>query len=69
MIYWFSFSDGLVENGGARSDCGKTGTREARPLLEKMEYGTGYHRQILDRALSASGRTEFSDDVTIISAK
>ncbi len=64
------FSDGLVENGGARSDCGENGNDvKLGPLLEKMEYGTGYHRQILDRALSASGRTEFSDDVTIISAK
>lgn len=59
------YTDGLVE----------VACEKERPalkigsLLEKVAYGGEYHKRILQAALSESGAQEFTDDVTILTAK
>lgn len=59
------FTDGLIE----------TACTEERPpiklgpILEKVEYGDEYHRRILEAALTESCSKDFTDDVTIVTAK
>jgi len=39
------------------------------PILDRVEYGDEYHRRIIDAALEESGQKDFTDDVTIVTAK
>jgi sigma-B regulation protein RsbU (phosphoserine phosphatase) len=59
------FTDGLVEPGCS------DGCAAIKPsqLFEKIEYSPDYHRRLLEAALAESGRADFDDDVTIVTAR
>jgi sigma-B regulation protein RsbU (phosphoserine phosphatase) len=59
------FTDGLVEPGAAE------GSPAIKPsvLFESVEYSQDYHRRLLEAALAQSGRPDFDDDVTIVTAR
>lgn len=58
------YTDGLVEKGGREAaDPLKLG-----PLLEGLDYGSDYHRRILEAGLGAMGIGDFADDVTLLTA-
>jgi len=59
------YTDGLVE-----LDCleGKDLVK-LMPLLKKVEPGADYHRRLLCAALADAGASDFSDDVTLLTAK
>jgi sigma-B regulation protein RsbU (phosphoserine phosphatase) len=59
------YTDGLVEPGCA-DGCAPI---KASYLFEKVEYASDYHRKLLETALDESGRAEFDDDVTIVTAR
>ena len=59
------YTDGLTEIG-----CSE-GCEPLRPakLFERVEYSPDYHRRLLEAALAESGRADFDDDVTIVTAR
>jgi sigma-B regulation protein RsbU (phosphoserine phosphatase) len=59
------YTDGLVE-----IDC-KEGRAPLKlgPILERVEYGADHHRRLLEAALAESGAPDFTDDVTIVTAR
>ena len=59
------YTDGLVEIGGSE------GLAPIKPqlLFERVEYSSDYHRRLLEAALAESGRADFDDDVTIVTAR
>jgi sigma-B regulation protein RsbU (phosphoserine phosphatase) len=59
------YTDGLVEPGCS------DGFEAIKPsvLFERVEYSPDYHRRLLEAALAESGRADFDDDVTIVSAR
>jgi sigma-B regulation protein RsbU (phosphoserine phosphatase) len=59
------FTDGLIE-----IDC-KEGSVPLKigPLLDRVAYGAEHHRRLLEAALSESGSPDFTDDVTIVTAR
>ncbi len=59
------FTDGLVELGA------ESAAEDIRlgSLLAEIPYGQDYHRRIMDRCLSATGRDRFIDDVTLLTAR
>jgi phosphoserine phosphatase RsbU/P len=59
------YTDGLTEPG-----CSE-GCAPIKPgrLFESVEYSQDYHRRLLEAALAESGRTDFDDDVTIVTAR
>jgi serine phosphatase RsbU (regulator of sigma subunit) len=59
------YTDGLVEIGCAEG-CAPI---ELRSILERSEYGPDYHRALLKTALAEAGASDFSDDVTIVTAR
>lgn len=59
------YTDGLVEWRSA--DGGEM--IKIASILEQTENGPDYHRRIIEKALSESGRSEFSDDITLLTAK
>ncbi len=61
----FIFTDGLIEIDCAR---GRDPLRLG-PILEKVEQGAEHHRRLFETALSDSGSGDFTDDVTILTAK
>ncbi|HAE22221.1 MAG TPA: hypothetical protein DCG47_07860, partial [Spirochaetaceae bacterium] len=59
------YTDGLVElNCHEGKDLVKM-----MPLLKKVAPGDDYHRRLLSAALADAGAAEFSDDVTLLTAK
>lgn len=61
-----AYTDGLVEIGDSDATRSLTPVKE---VLARQAYGPDYHKRILDDALSTSGSTAFTDDLTIISAR
>jgi phosphoserine phosphatase RsbU/P len=59
------YTDGLVENGCA-DGCEPI---KATRLFELVEYSGDYHRRLLEAALAESGRPDFDDDVTMVTAR
>jgi sigma-B regulation protein RsbU (phosphoserine phosphatase) len=59
------FTDGLVEVACA-GDCPPL---KLGPILDKAEYGSEYHRRILEMSLAEAGAEDFTDDVTIVTAR
>ena len=59
------YTDGLVESACVEEGC----TVKLGPILEKVEYGAEYHRRILDSVLAETGTKDFTDDVTIVTAR
>jgi sigma-B regulation protein RsbU (phosphoserine phosphatase) len=59
------FTDGLIEMACTED----APTIKLGPILEKIMYGNEYHRRILDTALAESGSKDFTDDVTIVTAR
>ncbi len=59
------YTDGLVEPGGS---AGVPAIKVAA-LFERVEYSPDYHRRLLEAALAESGRPDFDDDVTIVTAR
>ncbi len=59
------FTDGLTEPGACE------GCEPIKPvaLFERVEYSSDYHRKLLEAALAESGRADFDDDVTIVTAR
>jgi sigma-B regulation protein RsbU (phosphoserine phosphatase) len=59
------YTDGLTEPG-----CSE-GCAPIKPgrLFESVEYSQDYHRRLMEAALAESGRTDFDDDVTIVTAR
>ena len=60
------YTDGLTE-AGTRTEAPVNVDMAA--ILGEIEYGAEYHRRIMEMALSASYRTEFDDDVTLLTAR
>ncbi|MEI6874523.1 MAG: SpoIIE family protein phosphatase [Spirochaetota bacterium] len=59
------FTDGLVE-----IDCAKgRDPLKPGPILEKVEQGAEHHRRLLEAVLAESASSDFTDDVTILTAK
>ena len=59
------YTDGLTE-----IDCAEgCAPIKADLLFESVEYSPHYHNSILEAALSGSGSPDFTDDVTIVTAK
>jgi Serine phosphatase RsbU, regulator of sigma subunit len=61
-----AFTDGLVEH---RLDHGNCRNLAPAELLAAVPYGNDYHKRLLEAALAEAGKAEFSDDVTLISAR
>ena len=59
------YTDGLVE-AGCSEGCPPA---RAQEIFEGLEYSPEYHRKLMESALAASGRPDFDDDVTILTAK
>ena len=59
------YTDGLVE-AGCTGDCSPL---KLGPILDRVEYGSEYHRRILEAALAATDSQDFNDDVTIVTAR
>ena len=59
------FTDGLVEPGAV------AGAIPINPsqLFERIPYSPDYHRRLLEAALAESGRDDFDDDVTLVTAR
>jgi len=59
------YTDGLVEPGGT------DGIAEVKPLslFRRVEYSPDYHRRLMEAALAESGRADFGDDVTLLTAR
>jgi sigma-B regulation protein RsbU (phosphoserine phosphatase) len=60
------YTDGLTEAG---TRAGSPADVDMAAILGEIEYGAEYHRRIMETALSASYRTEFDDDVTLLTAR
>jgi sigma-B regulation protein RsbU (phosphoserine phosphatase) len=59
------YTDGLVE-----IDCNEGRTPlKLGPILERIESGSERHRRLLEAALAESGSSDFTDDVTIVTAR
>jgi sigma-B regulation protein RsbU (phosphoserine phosphatase) len=59
------YTDGLVESASA----GGGAVVKLGPILERVEYGAEYHRRILDAVLAETGSKDFTDDVTMVTAR
>jgi sigma-B regulation protein RsbU (phosphoserine phosphatase) len=59
------FTDGLIEIACAE----ESSPIKLGPILDTIEYGNEYHRRILEAALAESGSKDFTDDVTIVTAR
>jgi sigma-B regulation protein RsbU (phosphoserine phosphatase) len=59
------YTDGLVEIGCAEG----ADPLKPLPLFEGVEYSADYHRRLLEAALARSGRADFDDDVTLLTAR
>ncbi len=61
-----AYTDGLVE---IRDDSGGCVELPPRELLSGVSYGPDFHKRLLDAALAAGKRSDFDDDVTILTAR
>jgi len=59
------FTDGLVESGEAS----EFASLSLGPILNSIEYGSDYHRRILEASLAGTKSKDFADDVTILTCK
>jgi sigma-B regulation protein RsbU (phosphoserine phosphatase) len=59
------YTDGLTEPGCSDGAAPIKSTQ----LFERVEYSSDYHRRLLEAALAESGRADFDDDVTIVTAR
>ena len=59
------FTDGLIEPGVTE---GKEPIKPAT-LFERVAYSPDYHRRLMEAALAESGRVDFDDDVTLVTAR
>jgi len=59
------FTDGLVE----AACTGDSAPLKLGPILDKTEYGSEYHRRILEMSLAEAQAEDFTDDVTIVTAR
>jgi sigma-B regulation protein RsbU (phosphoserine phosphatase) len=57
-----AYSDGLV-------DIGNTGSISIQETLATVPYGADYHRRVMDASLARAGKTAFTDDVTLMTAR
>jgi len=62
----FMYTSGLTEVSPAEPG---TDTVKIKPLLEGVPVGADYHRRILDTALATAKAADFSDDVSIVTAR
>jgi sigma-B regulation protein RsbU (phosphoserine phosphatase) len=62
----FFFTDGLVERGGREGACDDFCLPDA---LRGQAYGPDFQKRILDLARESSGRADFEDDVTLLTAR
>lgn len=60
------FTDGLVEH---RLPDGSSLDISAAGILSAVPYGEDYHKRLFEAALAAAERTDFDDDVAILSAR
>jgi sigma-B regulation protein RsbU (phosphoserine phosphatase) len=63
--YLLLYTDGLSEVGGAMS----ISRLNIATLLDSTPVGPGFHDRLLKAALTVSGATDFTDDVTILTAR
>ncbi|HOV63307.1 MAG TPA: SpoIIE family protein phosphatase [Spirochaetia bacterium] len=59
------YTDGLVE----LSSEGNAKVIKPAQLISNVEYGPDYHKRLMEAALKASGTKDFSDDVTLLTAR
>jgi len=59
------YTDGLLEMGCA-DGCVPI---KVSALFERVPYSPDYHRRLLEAALAESGRADFDDDVTLVTAR
>ena len=59
------YTDGLIETFAG----GEPSVIDVGPILGRTAYGAEYHKRILQTVLAESGVKDFSDDVTILTAK
>ena len=59
------YTDGLLEMGCA-DGCAPI---KVSALFERVPYSPDYHRRLLEAALAESGRADFDDDVTLVTAR
>ena len=59
------YTDGLTEPGA----CEGCAPIKPAQLFERVEYSSDYHRRLLEAALAESGRADFDDDVTLVTAR
>jgi phosphoserine phosphatase RsbU/P len=59
------YTDGLVEPGGAAGGV----SVKPGPLFQHVAYAQDYHRRLMEEALSETGRKDFDDDVTLLTAR
>ena len=59
------FTDGLVEIACA-AGCEPL---KPRSLFERVEYGPDFHRRLMEAALAGACASDFTDDVTILTAR
>lgn len=62
----FLFTDGLVE---LRTATGKVDEPDLASLLSKTPYASDFHKKVLHGILAETGIGDFSDDVTVLSAR
>lgn len=60
-----AYTDGLVEPDAAR----KGSSLDMIELLKATPYGQDFHKRLLDAALTNSGAKDFTDDVTLFTAR
>lgn len=63
--HFLFYTDGLVEIGCAE---GKPPVK-LKPILDAVQYGGDYHRRLMEGALSSVSAHEFTDDVTLVTAR
>jgi hypothetical protein len=59
------YTDGLLEPGCVEG----CAALKAADIFGKVEYSQDYHRRLMETALSDSGRPDFDDDVTLVTAR
>jgi phosphoserine phosphatase RsbU/P len=61
-----AFTDGLVELRGPDGACRELSAAE---ILASTPYGDDFHKRLFEAALAAGEKSDFDDDVTILSAR
>jgi sigma-B regulation protein RsbU (phosphoserine phosphatase) len=63
---FFAYTDGLIEIGASEQASVSTPIKD---ILSAESYGADYHKRIMDAALAKTGKTGFTDDLTIMTAR